>query len=67
MKNKIWQELKSLSMVELETKLQETKDVLFRLEFKHASTPLKNPLEIRTTRRLIARLNTLIKNAGIGK
>lgn len=66
MKAKIWQEMQSLSMAELEVKLSEEQEKLFRLKFRHASTPLKNPLEIRGVRRIIARLKSLKKMNSAG-
>ena len=61
MKSKIWQEIRSLSPVELEAKLRDSEEKLFRLEFRHASTPLKNALEIRKLRRDVARFKTLLR------
>lgn len=61
MKSKAWLEIKSMSPVELETKLRDTKDKLFRIKFRHSSTPVRNGLEIRQLRRLVAKLNTLLK------
>ena len=61
MKSKAWLEIKSMSPIELETKLRDTKDKLFRIKFRHSSTPVRNGLEIRQLRRLVARLNTLLK------
>ena len=60
MKTKVWQETKSLTDAELQLKLRESEDKLFRLKFKHATTPQKNGIEIRTLRRMIARLKTLL-------
>lgn len=61
MKAKNWQEMKSFSVVELETKLRESQEQMFRLKFKHSSTPLKNPLEIRSLRKTVAKIKTLLK------
>jgi len=61
MKAKQWQEIKNMADAEIAAKLNETKEKLFRLKFKHFSTPVKNNLEIRGLRRLVARLNTLLK------
>ncbi|MCB4792634.1 MAG: 50S ribosomal protein L29 [Elusimicrobia bacterium] len=61
MKGKVWQEIKNLSDVELETKLRETEEELFRLRFRHSSTPLKNPLLLRYLKRTIAKIRTLFK------
>ena len=61
MKAKAWLEIKSMSPLELETKLRDTKEKLFRIRFRHSSTPVRNGLEIRQLRRMVARLNTLLK------
>lgn len=60
MKAKLWQEIKGLSGVELDAKMRASKEQLFRMKFRHASTPLKNPLEIRKVRRVIAQIETLL-------
>ncbi|HBU69791.1 MAG TPA: 50S ribosomal protein L29 [Elusimicrobia bacterium] len=67
MKAKIWQEMKNLSATELEAKLRESEEKLFRLKFKHTTTPLKNPLEIRSLRKVVAKLKTLIKQQSVKK
>lgn len=64
MKAKAWQEIRSMSEPELEAKLRESEEKLFRLKFKHSTTPLKNGLEIRSLRRGIARYKTLLKERG---
>jgi len=61
MKNKVWVELKNMSVAELDSKLKDTEDELFSLKFKHKSTPLKNPLVIRNLRRKVAKVKTLLK------
>ncbi|MBN1622294.1 MAG: 50S ribosomal protein L29 [Endomicrobiales bacterium] len=61
MKNKVWQEMRSLSKIELEAKLRDIEEELFRFKFKHSSTPIKNPLTIRITKRTIAKIKTLLK------
>jgi len=66
MKTKVWQEIKNLTDAELQLKLRENDEKLFRLKFKHATTPMKNGLEIRTLRRMIARLKTLMKEQANG-
>ena len=52
-----WHEL---SVQELEARLQESQEKSFRLKYQHASNPLKNPMEIRTARRQIARIRTVL-------
>ncbi len=54
-------ELKGMTDVELEKKLQELKSELFNLRFRHASGQLENPVSIRTCKRDIARVNTEIR------
>jgi len=60
MKSKNWTEMKHMSDVELQVKLNDFEDRLFKLKFRHAAAPLKNGLEIRYLRRDIARVKTLL-------
>jgi ribosomal protein L29 len=60
MKSKNWQEMKNMSDAELNAKLGDMQDRIFRLKFRHSTAPVKNPLEIRALRRDIARVKTLL-------
>lgn len=60
MKSKNWQEMKNMSDAELNAKLNDMQDRIFRLKFRHTTAPVKNPLEIRHLRRDIARVKTLL-------
>lgn len=60
MKQKNWQEIKSMSSVELNVKLTELEDKYFKLKFRNSTATLKNPLEIREMRKNIARIKTLL-------
>lgn len=60
MKSKNWNEMKSMSDSELKVKLNDMKDRMFKLKFRHSTAPLKNGLEIRNLRRDIARVKTLL-------
>ena len=51
-------EIKELSVEELQQKLAEFKKEYADLKMAHAVTPLENPLQIRTTRKAVARLST---------
>ncbi|NAY92933.1 50S ribosomal protein L29 [Muricauda sp. JGD-17] len=51
-------EIKELSIEELKEKLAEFKKQHADLKMAHAVTPLENPLQIRSTRRTVARLAT---------
>ncbi len=64
MKAKEKETLKTKSVAELQDLLAKAKEKKFNLLFKHRTTPVANPLEIRVVRREIALLNTLIKQKG---
>ena len=49
-------EIKELSIEELKERLAEFKKQHADLKMAHAVTPLENPLQIRKTRRTVARL-----------
>lgn len=51
-------EIKELSIEELKERLAEFKKQYADLKMAHAVTPLENPLQIRKTRRTVARLAT---------
>ena len=51
-------EIKELSIEELKERLGEFKKQHADLKMAHAVTPLENPLQIRKTRRTVARLAT---------
>ena len=54
--------IKELSAEELSKRLAEETVSLERMRLNHAVSPLENPLTIRHSRKLIARLNTEITN-----
>ncbi|MDR1087243.1 MAG: 50S ribosomal protein L29 [Endomicrobium sp.] len=60
MKSKLWNEMKNMTELELNAKLAQLQDKLFKLKFRHSTAPIRNPLEIREIRRMIARIKTLI-------
>ena len=49
-------EIKALTVEQLQQTLVEEQDRLLKLKFAHAVSPIENPMRIRNTRRLIARL-----------
>jgi large subunit ribosomal protein L29 len=61
MKAKQWQEIRQMTQVEMEAKLRAAEEEIFRMKFKHATTPLKDGLKIRKIRRSIAQFKTLLK------
>ena len=54
-------EIKSLSVAELETKLVDLKKDLFMLRMQHATNHLDNPIKISNVRRDIARVKTVLR------
>lgn len=53
-------EIEKLSLEDLQDKLAEFQKQLSELKMNHAVSPLENPLQIKTTRRTLARLLTAI-------
>ena len=54
-------EVKKMSMAELETKLTELKKDLFTLRMQHATNQLDNPVQISLVKKDIARVKTIIR------
>ncbi len=52
--------LKQKTVAQLQEDLGKAKEKKFNLLFKHSTTPIANPMEIRAVRREIALLQTLI-------
>ena len=51
-------EIKNLNVDELAQKLGSEKETLRKLQFAHQVAAIENPMKIKETRKLIARLNT---------
>ena len=51
-------EIKDLSVAELQEKLSQTKKTYADLKMAHSLSPIENPLQIRGVRRTVARLAT---------
>ena len=56
-------ELKKMSAAELDAKLRELKDELFKLRFQQAINQLDNPMRISAVKKDIARILTVIRDA----
>ena len=54
-------ELREMSAEQLEVELNQARDGLFRLRVKAQTDTLNAPSEIRRQRRLIARINTIVR------
>lgn len=54
-------EVREMSLVELNEKLAELKSELFNLRFQHAVNQLENPMRLKAVKRDIARIKTIIR------
>ena len=59
-------ELRELNAEDLETKLRESKEELFNLRFQSATGQLENNSRLRTVRRDIARIYTIVRERELG-
>ncbi len=57
-------ELKSKSLAELNAQLEDAKKELFNLRFQNATNQLENTSRIKEVRKNIARIQTVITEAG---
>lgn len=53
-----YSEIKGLSLVELREKLGSETEALRKMKFAHQVSAIENPMKIKETRKLIARLKT---------
>jgi large subunit ribosomal protein L29 len=58
-------EIDQLAPDGIREKIVEESAALYKLKLNHTVSSIENPLKIRTTRRLIARLKTELKNREI--
>jgi large subunit ribosomal protein L29 len=54
-------DIRDLSLVELEKRLSDEEENLANLRFQLATSQLESPIKVRTVRRDIARIKTLIR------
>lgn len=54
-------EIRSLTTEELKERAIAESDKLQKLRFAHAISPIENPMKIRVSRKIIARLNTELR------
>ena len=58
------EEIREMSPEDIKVRVAELEEERFRLKFRAASEPLENPLRLRTIRRDIARLKTVLGEKG---
>ena len=54
-------EIREMSDADIHARVAELEEERFRLKFRSATEPLENPLRLRTIRRDIARLKTILR------
>jgi large subunit ribosomal protein L29 len=54
-------EIREMSDADIHARVAELEEERFRLRFRSATEPLENPLRLRTIRRDIARLKTILR------
>lgn len=54
-------EIRDLSSDEIRARVEQLKEELFRLRFRAATMELENPMLLRSLRRDVARLNTVLR------
>jgi large subunit ribosomal protein L29 len=54
-------EIREFSVKEIEERIENEKNLIFRQKMNHAISPLDNPMKIKETRRNIARLETILR------
>lgn len=59
-------EIKQLSLEDLKIQLEDANEELENLKFQHSTHQLDNPLRIRSVRRDIARIKTVIHEHELG-
>jgi len=59
-------DLRQYTAEELRTRVYELEEELFNLRFRHVTSELPNPLRIRTIRREIARIRTILRENALG-
>ena len=59
------EEIRELSEADIQARIAELEEERFRLRFRAATEPLEDPLRLRTIRRDIARLHTVLREKGL--
>lgn len=62
MANKLLQDLRELTDDDLKGRLEKTQKEFEQMQFDHSTKGMDNPLKLRTMRRNIARMHTILRN-----
>ena len=60
-------EIRALSLEELTQKIASETEAMQKLKFAHAISPIENPMKIKGTRKLIARMQTALTEKQLEK
>jgi large subunit ribosomal protein L29 len=60
-------EIKALTATELKEKIESEKEALRKMQFAHQVTAIENPMKLRQSRKLVARLHTELRAKEIQK
>jgi large subunit ribosomal protein L29 len=60
-------EIRALTLEELTQKIASETEALQKLKFAHAISPIENPMKIKGTRKLIARMQTALNEKQLEK
>jgi large subunit ribosomal protein L29 len=55
------EEIRELSVADIQARVAELEEERFRLRFRSATEPLEDPLQLRVIRKNIARLKTVLR------
>jgi len=61
------EELRQLETAELEVRIKELQEEVFRTRFQHATSQLQNSTKLRESRRNLARAKTVLQLKTLGK
>lgn len=54
-------DLKGLTQVELQDKLQDVRSTLGKLRYSHTVSPIENPMQLRSSKKEVARILTELR------
>lgn len=60
-------EIRALTFEELSQKIVSEQEAMKKLKFAHAISPIENPMKLRATRKMIARLKTALRQKQLEK
>jgi len=55
------EEIREMTVADIQTRIGELEEERFRLQFRSATEPLEDPLQLRSIRKDIARLKTVLR------